>query len=273
METESKPRCHHIMESGRRCGTPPVKGQHFCFYHDRLHRNYVLPGHRFYEMPNLDNAHGIQIALTQLAAAIAKGLIGPKEAGKMAYSIQLAQSNLKRLAEAAVPPEEAETEITDGMVAALHLDQNSRSHDSQAQDPQDGADSNSNPAPPHTLKDYSQHPLSNVEGLRPRNDLLPSGEAPRWIPLSSEESEFVCDHMPVDERKATPLEKFCVRRLRLTQALQKIDNPTTQQVLQAVMQVEEEEKFAIQNLNDLYPLDQTTPPTTQNHRGREGARR
>src|SRR6185369_7062449 len=254
MDQESKPRCHHIMESGRRCGTPPVKGQHFCYYHDRLHRNYVLPGHRFYEMPNLDNAHGIQIALTKLAAAIAKGLIGAREAGKMAYSIQLAQTNLKLLAKAAVPPEEVETEFTEGMSDVLHLDQ-----DPQAPGPQldDATDPDS--AHPGVMKDYSNHPLIGVEGLCPINDVLPPGEAPHWVPMSLKESEFVCDNMPPDERTATLRQKFCLRRLRLHQALRKIENPTTQQVLKAVMDVEEEEKTAIEVLNGLDPAPVPSP--------------
>jgi hypothetical protein len=248
-----------------------MNGNHFCYYHRRLHETFILPGHRFYAQPALDNSHGIQLALTQLSAAIGKGLISSKEAKAMSWNIHLAQVELKRVTENArqakenaTPPPQIETEFTGGMRKVLHIDDN-KPHASTDSTTAERRDSATNDAP--TAGDYRNHPLIDVEGLRPMNDILPAGEAPRWVPMSSEESKFICDNMPPDERTATLRQKFCLRRLRLHMALGKIENPTTQQVLKAVRDVEEEEKSAIEVLNGL------DPAPIQIHNGREGARR
>ncbi len=270
---ESNSKCEHIMESGLRCGSPRMNGNHFCYYHRRLHETFILPGHRFYEMPSLDNAHGIQLALTHLASAIGKRLIDSKEARTMAWTIHLAQVQLKRNAESALlakesatPPPQMETEFTNGMRKVLHMDDNK---------PQASTDTTTTAEPTDSAStdDHRNHPLIDVEGLRLMNDILPPGEAPRWVPMSSEESEFICNNMPPDERTATLRQKFCLRRLRLHMALGKIENPTTQQVLKAVMDVEEEERTAIEVLNGLDPVGGTVHTPPQHSKGHDGARR
>jgi hypothetical protein len=268
MSTKFEIRCQHIVETGRRCGTPPMKGEPFCYYHRRLHQTHVLPGHRLYELPNLDNAHGIQIAITQLARALSKGLIDPKAAGKLAYSIQLAQVSLRRFKEEVVPPEQSETEFTPAMADALHIDDdfavsdpsqsNIADHVTPAEAPADELEDSSQAepkaTPPTAPKDYRDHPLWNIQGLRPIDAPPPlPTEKPCWVPVTPKESESLCDDMAVDERKSTARQRFCVRRLRLQMALHGNQHPSTQQLLQAVVQVEEEEKNAIRNLNELDP--------------------
>ena len=62
--------CRHIHTSGRRCGSPALRGEQFCYYHHTTCR----PGPRYrgahpsayeFEMPDLDDLAGIEFALAQ----------------------------------------------------------------------------------------------------------------------------------------------------------------------------------------------------------------
>jgi hypothetical protein len=121
MSTEvSKPQCSHIMDCGRPCQTPPLKGQPFCYYHRRLHATFILPGHPEYTPPTLDSAEAIQIALNHIYVALAKGLLDRRLAGSMLYCIQLASQNLRNTCAASKPVEE----INPAMQQVLSLDEN-----------------------------------------------------------------------------------------------------------------------------------------------------
>ncbi len=117
--------CQHIMDSGRRCGSPRMKRKEFCYYHLRTHESFVLPGHEFYEPPVLDNYHSIALAMRHVHTAHTKRLINTFEAKTMLYNLQLAQQNL-RLIEKSTPihqnPEDIETTYTPAMRHLLWLE-------------------------------------------------------------------------------------------------------------------------------------------------------
>ena len=118
----TKPQCHHIMDSGRRCETPPLKGKPFCYYHRRLHADFILPGHPEYMPPVLDSRHSIQIAVNDIFLALSKNLLDRRLATTMLYAIQLAQTNLGK--QGLQPSYKSVEEITPPMQQALHLDDN-----------------------------------------------------------------------------------------------------------------------------------------------------
>jgi len=118
----TKPQCHHVMDSGYRCQTPPLKNQDFCHYHRRLHADFILPGHPRYVPPILENRHSIQIAIHHVYVALSKSLLGRKEAGMMLYTLQLAQNNIGKAG--IWPSRNSVTDITPPMQQALHLDEN-----------------------------------------------------------------------------------------------------------------------------------------------------
>jgi hypothetical protein len=118
MSTESKPQCNHIMDSGRPCQTPPLKGQPFCYYHRRLHATFILPGHPEYTPPTLDTAEAVQIALHHIYLALSKGLLDRRLANSMLYCIQLASQNLRNTVATSQPVEE----INPAMQQVLSLD-------------------------------------------------------------------------------------------------------------------------------------------------------
>jgi hypothetical protein len=93
--------CRHIHTSGRRCGSPALRGEQFCYYHHTTRR----PGPRYrgvhpsaydFEMPDLDDLAGIQFALAQVLSLVAGNQIDPKRARLLLYGIDSASRALAR---------------------------------------------------------------------------------------------------------------------------------------------------------------------------------
>ena len=112
--------CQHIMDTGRPCGAPPLKDQPFCYYHRRLHADFILPGHPEYIPPALESAASIQIALNHIYLALSKNLLDRRQANTMLSCIRIAQNNIRNVN---LRPE-AVTEIPLAMRQVLHLDEN-----------------------------------------------------------------------------------------------------------------------------------------------------
>ena len=91
--------CRHIMPSGRKCHSPALSGKAWCYYHQNLH-SYGKPpqfNDKFTYFP-IEDAHGIQIALTQALAAINSPYMQPRRIGLALYGLQLAAQLLKHTA-------------------------------------------------------------------------------------------------------------------------------------------------------------------------------
>jgi len=86
--------CEHIKDNGRRCGTPAIRGRHFCYYHSRAHTPSRL-GSRYYRGIIPETIESLQLAIMQITEALGSGRINDKTAGRMLYSIQLSTNLLK----------------------------------------------------------------------------------------------------------------------------------------------------------------------------------
>lgn len=93
--------CRHILPSGRKCHSPALKGQVVCYFHHRL-ESVRLDGTRAdkepLKLPSLEDARGIQMALTQILSALGSGRINPKLAAVYLSGIRLALQALKHAA-------------------------------------------------------------------------------------------------------------------------------------------------------------------------------
>ncbi len=86
------PQCRYIKPDGRRCGSPALRQKRFCFFHYEVNRPTVLLG-----IPPLEDGDSIQLALTDLARFVAEDRIDQKRANSIAYILQIAAFNLKRV--------------------------------------------------------------------------------------------------------------------------------------------------------------------------------
>lgn len=86
------PQCHYIKTDGRRCGSPALRQKRFCYFHYEVNRPTVLLG-----IPPLEDGDSVQLALTDLARFVAEDRIDQRRANSIAYILQIAAFNLKRV--------------------------------------------------------------------------------------------------------------------------------------------------------------------------------
>ncbi len=104
-------RCRHVKTNGTQCGSPALKGQELCFYHDRNRPEPVelyLDGERYCDsqivLPVFEDAHSIQTVIRQVVQLMLTRRIARKDAGLLLYALQIASGNLKMMqAEKAKP--------------------------------------------------------------------------------------------------------------------------------------------------------------------------
>ena len=261
--------CHHLMDSGRRCGSPPMKDHYFCYYHNRLHNSYVLPGHSQYVAPDLNHPEAISIYLNHIQIALTKRLLSPKQAEHMLYSIRIAQINNRdraRLTPIVTLP--SVTEYTPGMRYVYGLGQ-------QLPEPEDlsHTDSSSNPSTaiaseasePRVISDVpddvpynhleESHLLCRATGLRPLTEPIPLPDAtPAWFPPTPEELDFM-RQPPRSGRSigsAYNQERHRNRRLKLYAIFGDRTDVTPAEIAQAISSIETEErqeKLAVEDRN------------------------
>jgi hypothetical protein len=94
--------CRHILPRGAKCKAPALCGKVYCYFHDCLDR-FGQDGQRDTReplcLPSLEDAHGIQIAVTQILAALGSGRLDNRKARLYLYGLQLASQLLARLPE------------------------------------------------------------------------------------------------------------------------------------------------------------------------------
>jgi len=110
-------RCRHIFTDGRRCASPSLRSQDFCYYHHtarlpipqrqlerrRAHRAGQLPEQVEFAVPDPEDRSAIQRAIGEVLQRIASNTIDPRRAALMLYGLQIASLNLGKSAPAPHP--------------------------------------------------------------------------------------------------------------------------------------------------------------------------
>ncbi len=86
------PQCHHILNTGRRCKGPAVKGTDFCHWHDTSRATTDKS-----PLPLLEDGNSVQLALTMVLRGIQSGQYSPKQGTSMLYGLSIASYNLKQV--------------------------------------------------------------------------------------------------------------------------------------------------------------------------------
>jgi hypothetical protein len=99
--------CRHIFTSGKKCQSPALKDQNFCYFHSNTRRvpqvplsntkgNLGLQGQpstAVHTLPPLEDADAIQLALSDVVLALAANRIDPRRARILIYGLQVASQN------------------------------------------------------------------------------------------------------------------------------------------------------------------------------------
>lgn len=99
------PTCQHIKTNGELCGCPALKDRRFCYFHDQAERRrranarrnarQTLPRIYTFQLPLLEDANAIQVAIMETIEALLDGRINHRYAGLIFYALQTASANLK----------------------------------------------------------------------------------------------------------------------------------------------------------------------------------
>jgi len=102
MSTYPVPQCQHIKKDGSQCGSPALRNQQFCYFHDRCRpliqdasSSAKFPPAPFF-LPLLEDANSIQRGLSKVCEHLLHRRLDPKTAGVLLYAMQLATTNLGR---------------------------------------------------------------------------------------------------------------------------------------------------------------------------------
>jgi hypothetical protein len=111
--------CRHIFTDGRRCASPCLRHQEFCYYHHTTRKPIANPRQRrsrrsTFHLPLPEDRSAIQSSIGEILQRIASNDIDPRRAGLLLYGLQIASLNLPKtqpVAKTAPEPQTVE-EIT-----------------------------------------------------------------------------------------------------------------------------------------------------------------
>ena len=102
-------RCEHIKVNGTQCGSPSLRHKKLCFFHERWQDQRLAiadsaasipPGISIapaLNLPVLEDANSIQLAITQVLQLLLTGQLDHKTAALALYGLKAASINLRRL--------------------------------------------------------------------------------------------------------------------------------------------------------------------------------
>jgi hypothetical protein len=102
MGLDNVPRCQHVKVNGTQCGSPALRWRRQCFFHERIRRERakiaaLAMGPRAFDLPLLEDANSVQVALMKVIQMLGSGRMDHKTAGLMLYALQTASVNLRNV--------------------------------------------------------------------------------------------------------------------------------------------------------------------------------
>ena len=90
------PRCTHIKVTGHRCGSPALRGEHFCYFHARMIKgvNYRVDT-KVNPSALLEDAEAIQVAVMDVTTQLIENSIDWRRASLILRALQIAVRNAR----------------------------------------------------------------------------------------------------------------------------------------------------------------------------------
>ena len=90
--------CTHIKVTGVRCGSPALRGEQFCYFHQRMLRTVKgPPASRVHHAALLEDEKSIQASLMEVVNALLRGTIELKRAELILRALNTAVRNIRRV--------------------------------------------------------------------------------------------------------------------------------------------------------------------------------
>ncbi len=90
--------CTHIKVTGVRCGSPALRGEQFCYFHQRMLRTVKgPPATRVHRAALLEDEESIQASLMEVVNALLRGSIEVKRAELILRALNTAVRNIRRV--------------------------------------------------------------------------------------------------------------------------------------------------------------------------------
>ena len=95
--------CRHIFPNGKKCESPALRKQDFCFFHHNKRNRQSSskrsgqPSTLTHHLPQLEDGDAIGIALSEVVLALAANRIDPRLAQILIYGLQVASNHFKQL--------------------------------------------------------------------------------------------------------------------------------------------------------------------------------
>ena len=90
--------CTHIKVTGIRCGSPALKGEQFCYFHQNAHRGVSRPKQsRLHPIALIEDEESIQYALMEVMNALMRNTIDLKRATLILRALHIAVKNASRV--------------------------------------------------------------------------------------------------------------------------------------------------------------------------------
>jgi len=88
--------CTHVKVNGIRCGSPALRGERFCYYHQRALRGVRTPPRaRLHPIALIEDPQSIQFALMEVINALLRDTIDIRRAGLILRALHIAVKNIQ----------------------------------------------------------------------------------------------------------------------------------------------------------------------------------
>ena len=208
---ENRKSCTHIKISGVRCGSPSLRGQQFCYYHQRMHRGVRTPPQsRLHPLACIEDKESIQAALAEVINALLRNTIEMKRATLIIRALHIAVKNDARASARAsaremvkdIPEydETAPSHIADGLIDLDVPFEASFGQDPRASRPQRSYQT------PEEFEKQRNETIANYYGF-PTAEAHAAAKEKGWTPYTQAQQATRKAEPATADEESTPLDR------------------------------------------------------------------